>query len=225
MIIERVQNQLECIYGIGIPQRAGDYLINRRAALQFTSQGPDEKIPKELLLVRKPEDDTVEVALFLDRSLMANLKTNDPFVSLNDRNFSDFCILIEGVSHFVYFLWKAQQDRPITQLELELQAEIDKFLMLFLYLRSDTGSECQTELIEKLFEGFHLFENLNLEAQDRYLTASLLAARYCHKIQKHYRSAELKPLIAEIRQFYQFSQERKIHHILNERLPSQARPA
>jgi len=145
---------------------------------------------------------------------MTNLKKHNPFVSLNDSNLSDFCILIEGVSHFVYYLWKAYQERSITQLELELQAEIDKFLMLLFYLRSDQYPAFPQQLFEALFDDFKLVDALSKESQDRYLTASSLASKYCHRLQmKCTKQEHLKTVIEEIRNFYNFSQEQKINFI------------
>ncbi len=213
MLIEQVQNQLEYLYGIGLPERAQNYLINKDEALKFLEV--PQKIPKELFLVRQQEQDTVEVALFLDGKLLKNLDKHNPFVSLNEKNLSDFCILIEGVSHFVYFLWKAYKHHAITQLEMELQAEIDKFLMLLFYLRGgDTETAISHQLFEALFEDFRLFESLTAEKQERYLTASTLAMRYCHRLQKRFANAkDFQSLLNEIRQFYNFSQEQKIIHI------------
>lgn len=216
ILADKVQHQLESLYGIGLPQRVENYLIGRKEAEGYLS-GNYGKMPKELFLVRKSEESSVEVALFLDIKLLSNLQKNNPFDSLNDKNFSDFCILIEGVSHFVYFLWKAHHDVPITQLEMELQAEIDKFLMLFFYLRSDNAPEFPQQLLEKLFEDFKLIEKLSAESEGRYLTASSLASRYCYNLQKKFRSLndtrQVKDMLEEIRQFYNLSQEDKIKHI------------
>lgn len=216
MLIEQIQTQLESLYGIGLPQRAGDFLIGREEALNYWARGEEKKIPKELFFVRKPEDDTVEIALFLDIQLLHNLKRNDPLVSVNDKNLSDFLILIEGVSHFVYFLWKAHREVPITKLELELQAEIDKFLMLYFFLKSDSEPGMTFELFERLFEDFHLMGELSIEDRRRYLTASSLACRYCYQILKKFVGlGQVKALIEEIRYFYCLRQEDKIKHILN----------
>lgn len=215
MLIDQVQNQLECLYGIGIPQRVADYLINRQQLLHYMPQASQQKIPKELFLVRNPGENTVEVALFFDLKLLKNLKKNDPFHSLNDQNLSDFCILIEGVSHFVYFLWKSEQQLPITQLELELQAEIDKFLMLFFYLRTRHDPKFTVSLMTALFEEFSLHDFLSLEARERYLTASTLASRFCYRLQnKVRREHDLQIAIHEIRDFYRFTQQQKIRHIM-----------
>ncbi len=157
MIANQVQTQLECLYGIGLEQKVGDYLINKNEALSYINTPAQTTIPKELFLVRRSEEqDTVEVALFLDHTLIDNLSAHNPFESINDTNFSDFCIMIEGVSHFVYYLWKAQQKRNITQLEMELQAEIDKFLMLYFFLRSDKNPVYVQQLFRALFDDFHL---------------------------------------------------------------------
>ena len=40
------------------------------------------------------------------------------------------CQIIEGVSHFVYLADRARVDREATQLELEMQAEVDKYVVL-----------------------------------------------------------------------------------------------
>lgn len=216
MLLEQVQNQLEVLYGIGLSERAQDYLINRKEVLKYLEPHAGKKIPKELLLVRQNGGDTVHIALFLDVKLLANLSRHNPFESLNNKNLSDFCVLIEGVSHFVYFLWKAYRQQPITQLEMELQAEVDKFLMLFFYLKTSEERGISPAVFEALFEDFRLFEELSDENRERYLTASQLAMRYCHSLQSRYQeNNELTSLLSEIRQFYNFSQEQKIKHINN----------
>ncbi len=216
MLLEQVQNQLEYLYGIGLSERAQDFLIEKKEAVRFLSTPIPPKIPRELFLVRQNRQDTVEVALFLDGRLLKNLSDNSPFVSLNEKNLSDFCILIEGISHFVYFLWKAYKGQTITRLEMELQAEIDKFVMLFFYLRSGGDRAFSDQIFEALFEDFRLFESLSQESEERYLTASSLAMRYCHSLQSRYRAKnQLESLLSEVRQFYNFSQEQKIRHINN----------
>jgi len=216
MIIERIQSQLESIYGLELPERAYDFLINLGDVQNYMPVQAIDKMPKELLLVRKPEDDTVEVALYLADDLIRNLSQNDPFEMITNDNLNDFCIMIEGVSHFVYYLWKAQRNLPITQLELELQAEIDKFLMLYFFLRSDLNPQVSDTLFDALFEDFKLFENLSEEAKARYLTATQLASRYCYNLKNRMQksSCDMKAIVAEVRQFYSFAQEDKIRQII-----------
>jgi hypothetical protein len=215
-LVEKIQTQLECIYGIGLRERAHDFLINLGDVRNYVTVDPAIKLPKELFLVRKPEDDTVEVALYLADDLMSNLSQHDPFESITPENLNDFCIMIEGVSHFVYYLWKAQQNLPITQLELELQAEVDKFMMLYFYLRSDEDPQVGDVLFDSLFEDFRLFDELSEEQKKRYLTASHLASRYCFQIKTRCQKnpQDLQNIVSEIRQFYAFPQEEKIRSII-----------
>src|SRR6185436_5100246 len=61
------------------------------------------------------------------------------------------CQLIEGVSHFVYVAERARRGLPATQLELELQAEIDKYVLLVLRRKTfDAG--LARRLHARLFE-------------------------------------------------------------------------
>ncbi|EKD41871.1 MAG: hypothetical protein ACD_73C00474G0001 [uncultured bacterium] len=216
MLVEKIQTQLECIYGIGLKERAYDFLINLGDVHNYVNMNSETKLPKELLLVRKPEDDTVEVALYLADDLINNLDQHDPFESITPKNLNDFCTMIEGVSHFVYYLWKAQQNLPITQLELELQAEVDKFLMLYFYLRSDQNPQVGDTIFDSLFEDFKLFDELSIEARERYLTASQLASRYCYRLKTRFQQQphDIENVVSEIRQFYTFAQEEKIRRII-----------
>lgn len=214
MLLEKVQTHLESLYGIGLGHRVEDYLIGHEEVTKYVKA--QNKLPKELFLVRKAKEDTVEIALFLDRKLLTNLNCNDPFISLNDNNLSDFCIAIEGVSHFVYYLWKAQQNMNLTQLEMELQAEIDKFLMLSFFLQVDGKFVFSNQLLEVLFDNFELIESMTPEAQGRYITASNLASRFCYNLKNKFRDAtQITELVNEIRLFYSLTQEQKISYILH----------
>ena len=218
MLLEQVQSQLESIYDIGLKERAEDFLIEKKEALSILNVKEETKIPKELLLVRQPVDETVEVALFLDPKLFRNLSAHNLFENISQKSLSDFCIVIEGVSHFVYYLWKSYRKVPITQLELELQAEIDKFVMLFLYLRTaQSGSGFSpSRIFEALFENFTLLDHLSGTQKNRYMTASHLAGKFCYQLHQRFHSHQhLRVLLDEIRHFYNLTQEQKISYIMH----------
>lgn len=212
MLLNQVQNQLETIYGIGLAERAEEFLINKNEARDLM---PQTEIPKELFLARKPSNETVEVALFLDTNLLENLNRNDPFISINENNLNDFCVLIEGISHFVYFLWKSHNQHSITQLEMEIQAEIDKYLMLLFYSQTNDKSNTMTQVFDKLFANFTLIEMFAYGHRAQPNTALDLAMRYCHRLQNKWRNKnDFSEIINEIRRFYNFSHEEKIRHII-----------
>ena len=74
---------------------------------------------REAVRVRDSADGVVEIEVLA------------PSVS-EESDLDSVCQLIEGVSHFVYVADRARRNLPATQLELELQAEIDKYVLLVL---------------------------------------------------------------------------------------------
>src|SRR5262249_54385705 len=127
------------------------------------------RAPREQLLVAEHEGE-VELALFLDERVLANLAANDPRERLDDANLGDFLLTVEGVSHFVYLAWRARQKRPVSALELELQAEIDKYVTCLLLLWPQAGG-APADLHTRLFDlggAFALAPDLDGEERDRY---------------------------------------------------------
>ena len=66
--------------------------------------------------------------MYLERELLERLDQNDPLTRLDRDNLADFWSALEGVSHFTYYAWNAARDKSVSLFELELQAEVDKFV-------------------------------------------------------------------------------------------------
>lgn len=213
--MQKIQQRIESIYGIEVQESAEDYLIDKNELISLLPANQSTFLPKELFLVNpNPEADTLEIALFFDESIRSNLANHNPFQTINNQNISDFCTLIEGVSHFVYYLHKASLEHDVTQLELELQAEIDKFVLLSFCLEVDHVD--RIKFLNLLFEGYFLHDNLDENQVERYHTASQLARKYCYEIlQDLKRSTNWQEVIHEIRTFYTLRQEQKIKYILS----------
>jgi len=213
-LINNIQAKIESLYGIKLGEQAQDYLIETDELMSLIQVNQNTSIPKELFLVNpNPKDDTLEVALFFDPELKKNLDANNPMESLSQKNISDFCALIEGISHFVYYIHKASLSYNVTQLELELQAEIDKFLLLALLVE---GQPVSYEVwLDMLFADYYLNANLSAEQSERYVAATMLARKYCFNLAQNIKTRDLKKLFAEIRKFYPLNQEEKIRVIMN----------
>lgn len=212
LLIKKIQSQIESLYGIRIGEQASDYLIDDIELMALLPAQQQTVIPKELFLVNpNPKNDTLEIALFLDAGLQQNLAIHNPLKKIDKDNISDFCTLIEGISHFVYYVHKASLDFEITQLELELQAEIDKFLLITLLVQ---GNAIETEqILGLLFEDYNLHEKLSPEQKERYHTANSLARKYCFQLARSMNEEKRAELFKDIRHFYPLSQEQKIRHI------------
>jgi hypothetical protein len=84
--------------------------------------------------------------------------------------------LIEGVSHFVLLAERIRTGLPTSQLELELQAEVDKWVLLDQPLRLEPHR--LSRLHARLYSGAtYLHSEDSVEGQ-RYRLATAMAARF-----------------------------------------------
>ena len=211
-LIRHIQSHLETVYNIHTGEAAVDYLIGAGEVSELLQVKDVSGLPRELFLVNpNPQDDTLEIALFFHDTLKENLKLNSPLKNLNGENVSDFCTLIEGVSHFVYYLHKMGLEHNVSQLEMELQAEVDKFVLLSLFCQAQ-GQE-RTRLMELLFEDYCLHQELSSEQITRYETATEFAKKFCYRLTQNSANQEIKPFLDEARIFYSLPQEEKIRMI------------
>jgi hypothetical protein len=143
----------------------------------------------------------MSVALFVDPSALANLAANDPARRLGDHNLGDFLLAIEGVSHFVYALGCARVDRPVSQLELELQAEVDKYVTCLLVTAPER--DVSAVLRRRLFGDCELLPDLDRDERDRYRAANDNADRYAAYLEDAFVARRRIPeMLAELRRFY-----------------------
>ena len=102
------------------------------------------------------------------RARIANLERNDPARGLDAANFADFCLAVEGVSHFVYVALCAAAERRVSALELELQAEVDKFACCVLLRSATARAICR----RRLFRDVSFADDLSRDERERYRTAN-----------------------------------------------------
>jgi hypothetical protein len=122
--------------------------------------------------------------------------------------------LTEEVSHFVYLHFCARTSRSVTQLELELQAEVDKYLTAVFLLCLQNEGAVSARLRELLFRRYRLTAPLTEEQAERYRAASALAYRYCSFLESAYlRRSRLADLAREARRFYRKGQREKLEQI------------
>ena len=158
-------------------------------------------------------DDEVDIGLFLDDEVLRSLDVEDPNGHLHSDNLPNFCLALEGVSHFVYLVWNTGWDRPVSLLQLELQAEVDKFIAVaFLFARQRGG--VPKELAHWLFETPRYRTELSSDEHHRYAMALHYAGRYCAMLERTFMSGERKAgLMAELRRFYRVPRTEKIRYI------------
>jgi hypothetical protein len=213
MPLRRLQRRLEQLYEIEVGHDVDDFLTTDVELVRRLDAGPAARdIPEKLLLRQCGEE--VEVSLYLDAALLARLGEDDPSERLHDGNLGDFCTALEGVSHFLYVAWNTRYDRPVSLLELELQAEVDKFMLAALLYTGQAEGWVPRALHRRLFFGCAFDAALSAEERVRYWRANDYAARYCEGFLRHLgdRGGHHR-LTNELRRFYRLGQKGKIHRI------------
>lgn len=184
MILQQIAERLQDFYRLDALPPFTPFLVDAAAATALVGDHRfATRISDELLLVSHSGAD-LEVALYIAPHVLDRLRHDDPLVALHRGNLAAFCTAIEGMSHLCCLLWKFQQGMPVTQLELELQAEIDKYLCCaWLQAEQDTP---RLPLHERLFARYTLAEGMPAATASRYHRASALAHRFCHFLQARY---------------------------------------
>jgi len=106
--------------------------------------------------------------------------------------------------------WCAGQDKSVTLLELELQAEVDKFVATRLLAHEQNKPEITRMLHHWLFGDVSFHPSLNADERHRYETASDYAARFCRYLGQRMDDGFG---MQELRHFYRLTQSEKISHI------------
>ena len=211
-VLSHLQSLLGEIYAVDTPYDINDFLITDSSlARELEGSATIRDIDEKLLICE--QDETSEVALFIRQELLNRLDVNDPRVELGAGNMGDFWTVLEGVSHFLYYMWNAELEKSITLMEMELQAEVDKFIAAARLLEGQGEARLQY-LHRCLFELPRFHDNLSEAELDRYQDANRYAGKYCVSLARRMVSGGgQRNLGTELRHFYRLSQPGKIQHI------------
>ncbi|HSD29453.1 MAG TPA: hypothetical protein VLL75_19275 [Vicinamibacteria bacterium] len=201
-----VQRRLEALYALEPEAPVSDYLIPPSEVSHLPGGGSRTLVSQE--------GDVVRVGVVLDEATGAHIERADPRERLDTGNLGSFSTLTEEVSHFLYLLFRARSERPVTQLEMELQAEVDKYLIALFFLSLQNEGAVPARLRRLLFDRYRLVEGLSAESAERYHEASRLARRYCGWLESRFlRGGRLADLARETRRFWRLGQREKLETI------------
>lgn len=156
--------------------------------------------PTETLLLRE-SDETLELGVYLDPRLLARIEARGGIAAFAEQPLEEFWSVLEGVSHFVCLGWHARRDREISALDLEVQAEIDKFVSAWELGRQSGLGDIAEPLFEQLFARWRLADGVNTNVADRYRAANMFAGTYCRHLRERHAENVLS-LRAELREFF-----------------------
>ncbi|MGE0583298.1 MAG: hypothetical protein AB7P31_14340 [Steroidobacteraceae bacterium] len=212
MVLDAMQDLLAGIYDVPLTHDVRDFLVTDAGCVPRADRtsGCDE----QLLVAR--DGDGMAIALYLDPRVLERLADADPLEHLTAANLADCWTALEGVSHFHYLAFHAGHDHEVSRLELETQAEIDKYVASLWLLRRQMPGHFPYELHRILFGRTCVDPQLPRERAALYRRASHYAARFCRRIEgRLLRPAEeaSRDMAAELRRFYRLTESRKLAHI------------
>jgi hypothetical protein len=213
MLLTELQTLLTSFYDVALADDVNDFLVTDAELLDRLTRGAHGRdIDEKLILIE--EQEALDLALYIDRAVLDRLAGGNPCRSLNRSNLADFLTALEGVSHFSYVAWSAAQDRPVTLLELEVQAEVDKYVTTRRLVTRQGADSLGAPILSCLFEQPVLAAGLSSDEQRRYRDAAHLAALYCASLEARFPAGEPVPdMVRELRDFYRMPQGRKVSRI------------
>jgi hypothetical protein len=211
-----MQALLGRLYDLEVQHDVYDFLVTDRCALRDITPENDTRVLDEELLLAQTEDGA-GVTLYLDPELLRRLDDTDPLGELTEGNLADYCTALEGVSHFVYTTWRLGSDAPVSLLELETQAEVDKYAATVFLIAQQQGGTYPAQVHPRLFDRVQFDARLEPEQYHRYRTAHRCAAQYCRRLERRFvqrGEAHIEGLLRELRKFYRLGSGAKLAHAL-----------
>jgi hypothetical protein len=215
-MIDRLQQHLSDIYQVSGVHDVRDFLITDPRLAQCIGAGSMLSDTSETLLLAEDEEG-LALSLFLDGELLERLESADPLSRLHADQLDDLWKVLEGLSHFNCVVWKASRDRSVSLLELELQAEIDKFVGTTLLALGQGRTEMLNHLHGWLFDEVSFHGELDEAQLARYRDANDYAARFCHALRGRL-VGDAAAVLSELRRFFRLPMTDKISHIHSQTL-------
>lgn len=210
-MLDQLQQRLTEIYRVDPGHDIRDFLITDRAVADSLGRGALLANTDESVLLCEDEDG-IALSVYLDSEMLDRLDSANPMARLQTEQLDDLCKVVEGISHFNYIVWCAGRDRAVTLLELEMQAEVDKFVSTLSLLLEQGDRHLSSRLHGWLFDSIRFRDELDAEQRARYVAASDYASRFCHRLRARLLDGD-RGVLSELRHFYRLSQPDKISHI------------
>lgn len=190
-----LQRRIERLYALPTMPAVEDFLVStdeQRAIDPALDDAPR-------LLIREA-DGELRLAVHLGDALRARLSGAEPAALALD----DLCAAIEEISHFLYLSFCAGRDREVSLLDLELQAEIDKFMLARALRPDDEG------LFARLFERVGYRDGMDAAADARYREANRLGAKFVARVAPGLAPEPEGPVARFLAEFYRTRSARRL---------------
>jgi len=193
--VQRIDEKLKQLTGTKNSLQLLDFLI--------TTQ-------KQNALLVTEDRGEASVAVCLTGELVERLKDQLYPRDFSIDSLSDLSVAVEELSHFNYYCDRAMRNLELTGFELELQAEVDKFIFALDCLHQRNEEDLRDRLFEVMFGSLKLGDWVSPEEEERYQRAHEVARSFCRKLLDQ--NPDAGGAIRHAQSFYQSSLEEKIRH-------------
>ncbi len=165
-----------------------------------------------LLIVPSQPGGDIDVGIYLEPQVQEHLQSLSQWPQTWDHGLlAAFGVAAEEISHFRYLAHFAPQGRGVSQLELELQGEIDRFILTYFSVGVfEPGGTHFERLFQLHFDSFRWAEHLRQAEKDRYSEANRLAKAFLSKQAKLLRNTKPEKMLQALREFYRLSFSDKV---------------
>lgn len=178
--VAAVQRSLTSLYRLDLDFDAARFVVEPARARELLPPGS----PRTGLVVLE-EADAAQVGLYVDPADL-----DDPRA------------VFEETSHLVYLAWQCARGHRVSLLELEIQAEVDRYAFVRL-----AGGDALAH-----FRGVRFHEGLGSQARRRYRQAHRAALRTCRDLERRFpRRGDTPGLLAVLRRYYRLGPQAKLH--------------
>lgn len=216
MILRRMQALLTRLYDAPVGHDVTDYLVSdRQRFAALVGAAADGAADEQVVVVQ--DCNAVRIGLYLDQQVLDRLERHDPLSSLGDDNLHDYCTALEGVSHFHYLMWSLAHGRSVSLLELELQADVDKYASALTLLTRQCDGQFPAALHARLFHRVGYLPQLSAESRHRYEEANRHAARFCRSLEERFlrrRRSRPEAWLSELRRFFRCGHQEKLREVM-----------
>jgi hypothetical protein len=213
--LRRMQTLLAGLYDAPVEHDVGDFVLwDRRRVEEIAGPHHSHDSDEQVFVIEDGQG--VRLGVYIDERVLARLERRDPTHALDDDNLADFCTALEGVSHFHYLVWSLSRGRPVSLLELELQAEVDKYAVALALLTRQRAGAFPRGLHARMFDAVSFFPQEDEISRRRYEEANRHAARYCRSLDERFlRPRRWRPdmWLAELRRFFRWGHQEKLRRL------------
>lgn len=218
-LLERVQGLLERTYGMEtVVEDVGRFIVGDLGYRRLYES--DERVaPVSSLghrgaktLVREAEGN-VRLCIYYPDALIRCLELHPPDRGVRDDNVDAFATLVEELDHLLCIAERVTQTRQLSLFELELHANVSKYLVLARFL---AGRSSRMEARRRAWLRYHLFDKGVFCDEDpgvrsRYRDATRWAGQFLNRL------GRLRPAdrIDMLRGFHRAGAPGKLHLIRN----------